>query len=63
MTQKQGKYLGRFLVHMFYRLMLYGTLGLILLHYLKRKSQKYMFLSQNVEKLIIDTYEKTNKSA
>lgn len=46
---------------MFYHLMLYGTLGLISLHYLKRKSQKYMFLSQNVEKLIIDTYEKTNK--
>lgn len=35
-TQKQ------FFVHLFHRLMLYGTLALILIHYLKRKISKNM---------------------
>lgn len=43
-TQKHsGKYSGKFFVHLFHRLMLYGTLALILIHYLKRKISKNMF--------------------
>lgn len=41
--KNSGKYSGKFFVHLFHRLMLYGTLALISIHYLKRKISKNMF--------------------
>lgn len=41
--KKQREILGQVFCTLFHRLMLYGTLALILIHYLKRKISKNMF--------------------